>query len=150
MGREERTCAGTQSAAHLPGDEEQPLAVGCGLVGSTAVLGAQLGWADRLSPLPTEHGQARQEGLWVCQDPHPAAPGGAAAHAAGMLLLQVRALGWGMALCVLTASRSGGGGGKGRDLWQGDGKEVDFQSNRVVKCSFKLCFNCLDCENQMY
>lgn len=92
MGREERTCAGTQSAAHLPGDEEQPLAVGCGLVGSTAVLGAQLGWADRLSPLPTEHGQARQEGLWVCQDPHPAAPGGAAAHAAGMLLLQYQKL----------------------------------------------------------
>ena len=62
------------------------------------------------SPLPTEHGQDWQEGLWVCQDPHPAAPGGAAAHAAGMLLLQVRALGWGTALCVLTASRSGGGG----------------------------------------
>lgn len=113
MGREERTCAGTQSAAHLPGDEEQPLAVGCGLVGSTAVLGAQLGWADCLSPLPTEHGQDWQEGLWVCQDPHPAAPGGAAAHAAGMLLLQVRALGWGTALCVLTASRRGGGVARG-------------------------------------
>lgn len=44
------------------------------------------------SPLPTEHGQDRQEGLWVCQDPHPAAPGGAAAHAAGMLLLQYQKL----------------------------------------------------------
>lgn len=84
------------------------------------------------SPLPTEHGQARQEGLWVCQDPHPTAPGGAAAHAAGMLLLQVWALGWGTALCVLTASRSGGGG-KGRDLWQGDGKEVDFPKQSSCK-----------------
>lgn len=107
------------------------------------------GWADRL-PLPTEHGQARQEGLRVCQDPHPAAPGGAAADAAGMLLLQVRALGWGTALCVFTASRRQGGG-KGRDLWQGRWKGGRFpEAIDIAIFSLKLCFNCLNCENRMY
>lgn len=87
MGREERTCAGTQSAAHLPGDEEQPLAVGCGLLGSAAALGAvRMGW-----PPPPSHrtwtssargaqglpGPASRGPRWCCSRCHRhAAPAG--------------------------------------------------------------------------
>lgn len=132
MGREERTCAGTQSAAHLPGDEEQPLAVGCGLVGSTAALGAQLGWADRLSPShrtwtssargalglpgPASHGPR-----WCCS------PCSRHAAPAGM--------GFGLGHSSVRAHcfQKWGGVVRGETCGRGDGKEVDFPKQSSCK-----------------